>query len=149
MADAAVEFLLNNLKDLLLYHTHLIEDAKSQIEILENDLTMFKAFLEEYSTNKRNKNKALKQLMKEIRDIVYEAEDIIDTYITQTAEDKARSVFTRIFHGPAKLLNVTKKIGDISAKVKHIYNKSRIDFATLQIGSVSCLFSRENAIMVS
>ncbi|KAL0293756.1 UNVERIFIED_CONTAM: hypothetical protein Sradi_6921200 [Sesamum radiatum] len=32
MADAAVEFLLHNLQQLLLYHAHLISDARNQVE---------------------------------------------------------------------------------------------------------------------
>ncbi|KAG6389302.1 hypothetical protein SASPL_150769 [Salvia splendens] len=45
MADAAVEFLLNNLKDLLLNHSHLLTDSKQQIEDLQTDLRLFKTFL--------------------------------------------------------------------------------------------------------
>ncbi|PIN04260.1 hypothetical protein CDL12_23204 [Handroanthus impetiginosus] len=137
MADAAVEFLLENIKQLLLDQDRLIKDAKSQLQILEKDLSMFKALLEEHSTEKRNKNKALKELMRQIREVVYDAEDIIDAYVTQAAQNKTRNFLTRIVLGRAKLLSLSQNIEGIGQEVKRIYEKSRADFSTLHLGSLS------------
>ncbi|XP_073064636.1 putative late blight resistance protein homolog R1A-10 [Primulina eburnea] len=132
MADAAVEFLLENLKQLLLYHAHLILDSKTQVENLENDLRLFKAFLKD-STKKRKKDETLRELVRQIRDVVYEAEDVIDAFVTQAAEIKSKSYFKKIFFTPAKLLTVAKDVETIGAKVKNIYGKNKIDFASLNI----------------
>ncbi|XP_073140567.1 putative late blight resistance protein homolog R1A-10 [Henckelia pumila] len=132
MADAAVECLLDNLKQLLLYHANLILDAKNQVENLENDLRLFKAFLRD-STKKRKKDESLRVLVGQIRDVVYEAEDVIDAFVTQAAEIKSKNYFKRALFSPAKLLKVAKEVEEIGAKVRNVYDKNRIDFACLDI----------------
>ncbi|KAK4394878.1 putative disease resistance protein [Sesamum angolense] len=134
MADAAVEFLLDNLQQLLIYHTHLISDAKNQVEKLESDLRLFKAFLRD-STKKRRKDESLRELVRQIRDVVYEAEDIIDAFVTQAAESKSKSYFLRAFQTPVKLHGIATEIERVGVKVKDIYgDKNRIDFASLNVG---------------
>ena len=134
MADAAVELLLDNLQQLLIYHTHLIADVKNQVEKLESDLRLINAFLKA-STKKRRKDVILRQLVREIRDVVYEAEDIIDAFVTQAAESQAKNYFLRAFETPVKLHSIATQIEKVSATVKEIYgDKSRIDFAVLNVG---------------
>ncbi|KAK6123585.1 hypothetical protein DH2020_042674 [Rehmannia glutinosa] len=134
MADAAVEFLLENLQQLLLYHAHLISDAKNQVEKLEKDLRLFKAFLKD-STKKRRKDNSLRELVGQIRDVVYEAEDVIDAFVTQAAESKSKNYFLRAFQTPVKLLSIAKDVEAVGGKVREIYgDKSRIDFASLTVG---------------
>ncbi|KAL8457119.1 hypothetical protein ACS0TY_034278 [Phlomoides rotata] len=134
MADAAVEFLLENLQQLLLYHTSLISNAKEQVEKLDNDLRLFKAFLRD-STKKRRKDEGLRELVRQIRDVVYEAEDIIDAFVTQAAESKSKNYFLRAFQTPAKLLTIAKEVEKIGAKVRGIYgDKGKFDFASLGVG---------------
>ncbi|KAL2243760.1 UNVERIFIED_CONTAM: putative disease resistance protein [Sesamum indicum] len=134
MADAAVQFLLDNLQQLLIYHTHLIADAKNQVEKLESNLRVFNAFLKD-STKKRRKDESLRELVRQIRDVVYEAEDIIDAFVTQAAESKAKNYFLRAFETPVKLHSIATQIEKVSATVKEIYgDKSRIDFAALNVG---------------
>ncbi|XP_011072129.1 putative late blight resistance protein homolog R1A-10 [Sesamum indicum] len=134
MADAAVQFLLDNLQQLLIYHTHLIADAKNQVEKLESDLRLINAFLKA-STKKRRKDVILRQLVREIRDVVYEAEDIIDAFVTQAAESQAKNYFLRAFQTRVKLDSITTQVEKVCATVKEIYgDESRIDFAALNVG---------------
>ncbi|KAK4394848.1 putative disease resistance protein [Sesamum angolense] len=134
MADAAVEFLLDNLQQLLIHHAHLISDAKNQVEKLESDLRLFKAFLRD-STKKRRKDDSLRVLVRQIRDVVYEAEDIIDALVTQAAESKSKSYFSEVFYTPGKLHSIIKDIEIVSDKVKEIYgDETRIDFDNLVVG---------------
>nr|AGX27500.1 NBS-LRR class resistance protein Fy2-Ry2 [Sesamum indicum] len=136
MADAAVEFLLENLKQLLLYNANLILDIKVQVEFLYNDLSLFKAFLKD-STEKRSKHETLKELVKQIRDVVYEAEDAIDTFVAHAAVHKARKHIEKAFHifdYPAKLRSVAKDIEQIRAKVKDIYENKKFGFEALHVG---------------
>ncbi|XP_057801879.1 putative late blight resistance protein homolog R1A-10 [Salvia miltiorrhiza] len=128
MADAAVEFLLNNLKDLLLYHSHLITDTKKQIETLEMDLRLFNAFLKD-SLRKRRKDERTKVLVRNIRDVVYEVEDVIDAFITQAMEKKATSSFFKFWKPSVNLHEIGVKVEEVRTKVE----KARIDFADLSV----------------
>ncbi|KAK4428142.1 putative late blight resistance proteinR1C-3 [Sesamum alatum] len=129
MADAAVDFLLENLHNLQIYHSHLINKAKHRFEKLESNLRLFKAFLKD-SVKKRREDEGLRDLASEIRDVVYEAEDIIDALVTQAADSNTRSYFRRAFDTKVKFLNVVKDMETIGAKVIEAYgNNTWIDFA--------------------
>lgn len=129
MADAATEFLLKNLQQLLLYHFNLIKDGKTQVEELENNLRLFKAFLKD-TTKKRRKDDSLQEVVRQIRDVVYEAEDVVDAFVTQAAEIRSRSYFVKAFKGPVDLLNIAKKVEAVGVTVNKIYGgKGRIEFA--------------------
>ncbi|KAK6116359.1 hypothetical protein DH2020_049821 [Rehmannia glutinosa] len=139
MADAAVEFLLENLKQLLLYNATLILDVKDQVEYLYNDLSLFKAFLKD-STEKRSQHGVLKELVKQIRNVVYEAEDAVDTFVAHAAVHKARKPIEKAFHifdYPAKLRSVAREIELIRAKVKDIYEHKKFGFEVIQVGDGS------------
>ncbi|KAL0356277.1 UNVERIFIED_CONTAM: putative disease resistance protein [Sesamum radiatum] len=131
MADAAVEFLLDNLQQLLNYRAHLIGDAENQVEKLERNLRLLRAFLSD-STKKRRKDESLRELVRQICNVVYEAEDIIDAFVTQAADSQSKSYFSEAFNTPAKLNSIVNDMEKLSAKV--IDDKNRIDFAGLNFG---------------
>lgn len=148
MADAAVEFLLENLKQLLLYNAKLILDIKDQVEFLYNDLTLFKAFLRD-STEKRSKHEYLKELVKQIRNVVYEAEDAIDSFVAHAAVHKARKPIQKALHMfdyPAKLRNVARMIEVIRTKVKDIYENKRFGFEGVNVGDGSNGTTKEKKV---
>ncbi|KAH6838113.1 hypothetical protein C2S53_001204 [Perilla frutescens var. hirtella] len=128
MADAAVEFLLNNLKDLLLYHSKLITETKSQIESLEKDLRIFKAFLKD-SVKKRRKDEQTKVLVQNIRDVVYEVEDVLDAFVTQLIEKKSKNYFLKFWKSPVDLHTIGKQVEDVKKKVE----QARIDYANHKV----------------
>lgn len=125
MADAAVEFLLGNLKQLLVYNAHLISNVKDQVESLCNDLRLLAAFVKE-TTESRSKHAVVKELVRRIRIEVYKAEDIVDMYVFHASVQKARTNFVKVLvHLPdysMKLRGVGKEIQDIRGRVKEIYD---------------------------
>lgn len=150
MADAAVEFLLENLKQLLLYNASLILDVKDEVELLYNDLTLFKAFLKD-STEKRSKHETLKEIVKQIRNVVYDAEDAIDTFVAHAAVHKARKNIGRaihVFDYSAKLRSVGHEIQLIRRKVKDIYENKKFGFEALHVGGGSDRAIKEKKVKV-
>ncbi|CAI9779255.1 unnamed protein product [Fraxinus pennsylvanica] len=150
MSDAALTFLLENLKQLLCYKADLILDVKDQVEFLYDDLSLFKAFLKD-STEKRNKNATLQELVKQIRDVVYVAEDTVDTFVAQAAVHKSRTSIERAFHifdYPAKLRRVGKKIEGIRARVMDIYDNKKFGLEALQDGERSTKSKEKKAPIV-
>ncbi|KAK1416278.1 hypothetical protein QVD17_32067 [Tagetes erecta] len=124
MADAAVEFLLGNLKQLLVYNAHLISTVKDQVDSLCNDLRLLAAFVKE-TTESRSKNAVVKELVRRIRIEVYKAEDIVDMYVFYASMHQTRTHFAkalRITDYPMKLRSVGKEIQDIRGRVKEIYD---------------------------
>uniref|UniRef100_A0AAU7LKX8 NLR required for cell death 0 n=1 Tax=Ipomoea aquatica TaxID=89636 RepID=A0AAU7LKX8_IPOAQ len=133
MADAVVEFLLENLKQLLLYHVELLSGVKDQVESLHRELSLMKAFLKD-SREKRSEYEYVRELVSQITIVAYEAEDIIDTFVVDAAAQKARSTMKRMIYAfdySSKLRNVAKEIETIKVKVKEIYDKKLFGIESL------------------
>ncbi|KAL4573301.1 hypothetical protein LXL04_020101 [Taraxacum kok-saghyz] len=133
MADAVVEFLLENLKQLLLYNSDLIYGVKGQVDSLHRELSLMNAFLKD-AKEKRNEYKYVRELVGQIRDVAYEAEDIIDTFVVNATMQKERSTFNKIVHVfdyPTKLRSVAKDIEAIKTKMKEIYDNKMFGIEAL------------------
>lgn len=138
MAEAALDSLLDNLKQLLLYHTHLINDAKDPIQKLENGLRLFKEFLRKADRNRRKDDDTLSMITNQIRDIVYEAEDTIDTLVSHAAKIKSRSRLFRAFVSPVNLQPIVTKVDEISRRVRDKdYRRIKFDFDRSEVISLS------------
>ncbi|XP_047944943.1 late blight resistance protein R1-A-like [Salvia hispanica] len=94
MADAATEFVLNNLKELVLHEAHLINDTEGNIKKLESDLLHFQAFLKD-TVKMRKSNERIRLMRKEIHDAVYDVEDIIDAFMVKNRETGKSSRFVK------------------------------------------------------
>ncbi|KAL1552080.1 disease resistance RPP8-like protein 3 [Salvia divinorum] len=117
MAEAATEFLLNNLKEVVKHHVHLVRDAKGNIEKLERDLNAFKAFLKD-TVKIRKKEEKIMNMWKEIHDVVYEIEDVIDFYLAKTNEEGRQGRFARLMKNRAATLHsVGQKVENIKGRV--------------------------------
>ncbi|KAA8529799.1 hypothetical protein F0562_034344 [Nyssa sinensis] len=116
MADATIQFLLENLNQLLRYNVNLIHEVRDEVGALCDGLTMLKAFLKD-TIKKHSEFEFVKQLVRCIRDVTYDTEDVIDT-----------SCF--------KLLSRR-------AKVKEIYDNKWYNIEALQFGESSSRGLRE------
>ncbi|PIN16046.1 hypothetical protein CDL12_11302 [Handroanthus impetiginosus] len=131
MADAAVTFLLENLQKLVLDQVHLISDAEYELSQLRNELEIMKSFLED-SAYKRVKGKVFKTLEKQIREVVYIAEDTIDSCISQAAAE--RSSFSLRSYLSTKRLGLAREVKTLrEEKVKPVFDDARFRFAALPI----------------
>ncbi|PIN08450.1 Apoptotic ATPase [Handroanthus impetiginosus] len=135
MEDLAVDFLLQNLQRLQIYRPHLIREAENHLETLENNLRLFKAFLNDDATKKAlTQNDSVLGLVCEINEVVYELEDIIDAVVSQAAESKTKNYFLRAFPTPPeKLLAIVKDVESFGFTIRDMYEaRSTIDFAGVQ-----------------
>ena len=97
MADCVVSFLLQNLTQLLTQESKLLLGVKVQVRSLKNELSLINAFLKNIE-GKRHDNELVKEVVSQIRDVVYEAKDVIDTYIITVAEHRIRSKLRKLIH---------------------------------------------------
>ncbi|KAL0335564.1 UNVERIFIED_CONTAM: putative late blight resistance proteinR1A-10 [Sesamum radiatum] len=144
MAEAAVTFLLENLQQLVADQLSLISGAQNELEQLQNELDLMKSFLED-SASKRVKSELFKTLEKQIRDIVYTAEDTIDTCVSQAA---AGSWFKRNLN--PNRLSLAKEVQSLrEEKVKPAFEDARMKFATLQIADAPPLLDTSDPRKIS
>ncbi|KAL0417280.1 UNVERIFIED_CONTAM: putative late blight resistance proteinR1A-10 [Sesamum latifolium] len=99
-------------------------DLKEQVERLKMNVRVFKAFLKDSIHVKRWTEERL-ELASQMRDVVYEAEDIIDAFMMQPApaDSETKSYFSRPSgRTQAKLLRgITRDVETIGAKVRRIH----------------------------
>ncbi|XP_057801692.1 uncharacterized protein LOC131016908 [Salvia miltiorrhiza] len=79
MADAALERLLEKLQQLLLYEAQLVKNVKTQLEKLEMNLRVFRAFLADSAQSVKDDDDAVfEELVRQASDVIYEVEDVVD-----------------------------------------------------------------------
>ncbi|XP_047947342.1 putative late blight resistance protein homolog R1A-3 [Salvia hispanica] len=130
MADAAIEFLLNNLKEQAVYHINLINNAEINIEKLKEHLVVFKAFLKD--TAKKREGDQIKEMRKKIYSAVYDCEDIIDAYISRSKESGRKNRFLAKFLGNStnSLHSIGKTVEAISGRIEQL--RKEIDLPNVE-----------------
>ncbi|XP_022887347.1 putative late blight resistance protein homolog R1B-14 isoform X2 [Olea europaea var. sylvestris] len=129
MIDATVTFIRENLKELIDSTSKQISEVNDKVKSLSDDLDFFKDFLQD-ATKKPIEDPAMEALVKQIRNAVYEAEDIVDEYVIEAAQYKSSSMFKKTKHPldhPTKLLNLAQKIKPMKAIVNEIIKKKKSD----------------------
>ncbi|KAL8529940.1 hypothetical protein ACS0TY_007130 [Phlomoides rotata] len=96
MADAAVAFLLEQVSGVIKGYAHLISGAGKEFESLKEDVESLKATLKDLG-NKSSKEHGARLIQNQIRDVVYEVEDTIDSWLTQAAALKGNPKSNRCF----------------------------------------------------
>ena len=138
--DAALGFILQNLKESVQYNTELIGGVKDNVKELCEDLETLRAFIREY-TDKYSDNEILEKLASKIRGVVYRAEDAIETYISCASVQKLRRAISKATHFVdyiSDLRAVGKEIEKVSKDVQEIYqNRAALGFAAMQIEEIS------------
>ena len=128
MADSVVTFLLQNLTQLLAQESKLLGGVENQVRLLQNELSLINVFLQN-TKGKRHGNELVKQVVSQIRDVAYEAEDIIDTFIVTVTKHRRRGKLRKVIHcfdRAIALHEVANKIESIKTVIKEIYdNRSK------------------------
>ncbi|GMY35968.1 putative disease resistance RPP13-like protein 3 [Fagus crenata] len=127
MADSVVSFLLANLTQLLTQESNLLGGVQDQVRILHNELEMIGVFLR--STEGKRDDNLVKVVVSQIRDVAYEIEDVIDTFIVTATKHSKRSKVSKLiysFDRVTKLHEVASKTESIKKVIKEIYdNRSK------------------------
>ncbi|XP_027352765.1 putative disease resistance RPP13-like protein 3 [Abrus precatorius] len=119
MVDATVSFLLQNLSRLLEDEIKLLSGVKNKINLLSNELRFLKIFLKD-STGKRS-DEVVKEVVNQIRDVVFMAEDVVDIYVASVAKHRSRNIVSKLFHLKQRVM----VLQDVDAEIENI--KNRID----------------------
>ncbi|XP_030941901.1 putative late blight resistance protein homolog R1B-8 [Quercus lobata] len=122
MADSVVSFLLENLTQLLTKESKLLLGVKDQVRSLKNELSLINLFLQK--TEGKRQDELVKEVVSQIRDVAYEAEDVIDTFImTVTEHRRRRSKLRKLIHSCERAITfheVASKIESIKIINKEI-----------------------------
>ncbi|KAJ4821428.1 Nbs-lrr resistance protein [Rhynchospora pubera] len=137
MAESVVSFVLVKLGDAFVKEVLHLHGVTAQVEKVSRELTRIQAFLKDADT-KHVVNERQKQWVKEVRDLAYWIEDVIDTFLLMVPETKPgkREAIMRLFVKTKKLPAVHKlgdEINQIMARIQEI-NESRVTYGITNIG---------------
>lgn len=88
MAEDALNFLAQNVQQLVAEQYHLVSVAENEVKLLVADVDLLTAFLKELGKQPL-KEDLLKQYGIEARDVAYQGGDIIDECVTRAARGKS------------------------------------------------------------
>ncbi|WRX12401.1 NB-ARC - like 10, partial [Theobroma cacao] len=83
MAQSIVSLTIERIADLLIHEALFLNDVKEEVESLKGELERMKSFLKDVD-RKQEQDERLRARVREIRDLAYDAEDVIDSYILKT-----------------------------------------------------------------
>ncbi|XP_057958694.1 disease resistance RPP8-like protein 3 [Malania oleifera] len=125
MADIAISYVMQKLTDLL-NEAVFLRGVTGQVNCLQNELQWMQCFLKDANAKQGN-DERVRDWIAEIRDVAYDVEDIIDTFIIRV-ESRKRSFFARyacVINENLSLLNeVGKEIEAIHDRI-HKISRSR------------------------
>ncbi|KAL2895995.1 hypothetical protein RDABS01_000529 [Bienertia sinuspersici] len=137
MADSILTSLVQQLGALVLEEYKVLSGVGDQLKLLENELKFMKKFLRN-SEGKQKEHELVRELVDQIKEVAFEAEDIIETFLLNAEIQKQRKMFGKAFNYPKYMLllhNMASQIGGIKTSIEDIYaNKERFQ---IEIGEGS------------
>ncbi|KAK9289072.1 hypothetical protein L1049_017543 [Liquidambar formosana] len=105
MVDAIVSFAVERLGDLLIREVTSLQGVKDEVEWLKNELGRMQCFLQDAEEKQGGDNRqAIGKWIKDVKDVAYDAEDVIDTFILKTL--KFVDIYEWITINPVNLINL-------------------------------------------
>ncbi|KAI8529686.1 hypothetical protein RHMOL_Rhmol12G0243900 [Rhododendron molle] len=143
MTDTAVDIFLETLKQLTTSsNLDFIIDEKHQLHSLEEEIRYLRGFLMT-TEKKRNEHLEVMKLVRQIRDVVSEAENIVELFVIRAfkadpsekkerkkkkkKKKKKKAIHENQDHLSLDLESVKKEIKTLTAEVKKIYDENMYD----------------------
>ncbi|KAG4127872.1 hypothetical protein ERO13_D10G237008v2 [Gossypium hirsutum] len=123
MAEAIVSLAVERISELLIREAVFLKDVKEEVESLNTELKRMQCFLEDVN-GKAEQDTRLRNRVSEIRDLAYDAEDLIDSFILERAHQGGFQGivkrFTSICTKPYHLHKIGVQVKAIQTKLQNI-----------------------------
>ncbi|KAG5534165.1 hypothetical protein RHGRI_022337 [Rhododendron griersonianum] len=86
MVDAVVSFVVERLGDLLIEQVVFLQGVRDEVAWLKRTLNMMSCFLKDAEEKQQDGDHRVRQWISDVRDVAYDAEDIIDNFILKVEE---------------------------------------------------------------
>ncbi|OVA18807.1 Disease resistance protein [Macleaya cordata] len=146
MVEAVVTFFLQKLNDLITQETNLLSGVDEQVRHLLNKLEWMRLFLKDADV-KHKQDEKLKLWVRQIRDVTYHAEDVIDEFMVKISQHRHENgvgfvgSLTRCItctHKLPILHELANRIKEINNTMEEISsNRSNYDIKSIEVGESS------------
>ncbi|EOY32406.1 Cc-nbs-lrr resistance-like protein [Theobroma cacao] len=147
MADTTVNLAIDKLIVLLTQEVNLLIGVHREVAELKDELESIRSFLKDADSKleKENVSSSVKIWVKQVREVAYRIEDVIDEYMLCMAKHRDQRCFKAFLHTIACLVKtvrprheITSKIQDIKRSIREIKERSqRYSFNSLELGGSS------------
>ncbi|XP_017982361.1 PREDICTED: disease resistance protein RPM1 [Theobroma cacao] len=147
MADTTVSLAIDKLIVLLTQEVNLLIGVHREVAELKDELESIRSFLKDANSRleKENVSSSVKTWVKQVREVAYRIEDVIDEYMLCMAKRRDQRGFKAFLHTIACLVKtvrprheITSKIQDIKRSIREIKERSqRYSFNSLELGGSS------------
>ncbi|KAF5464043.1 hypothetical protein F2P56_014154 [Juglans regia] len=147
MAEAIVSIVVERLGDLLIQKAISLHGVSDQVELLQDELKMIQSLLKDADA-RQNERDSVRQWVADIRDVAYDAEDIIERYALKVGSRKGGGIknvlkrFACILGEAGTIFQTNSDIGKITKRIStlnsHLQNYG-IKFDSREGGGPSSL----------
>ncbi|XP_058109111.1 putative disease resistance protein At1g50180 [Magnolia sinica] len=136
--ESVVGFLLQKLTDPIIQEAIFLDGVRDQVEWLEEEFTRMRCFLKDADA-KQDSDVRVKNWVRNVRNVAYDAEDAIDIFVFKIAPLRQRGFLGRIrryafiFHDLSALHKLGLEIERIKTKISSI-SESRLAYGIENIG---------------
>ncbi|KAF8409795.1 hypothetical protein HHK36_005874 [Tetracentron sinense] len=128
MAESVVSFLIEKLESLLVEEAGLLRGVGSEVRDLRDEFESMRAFLRDADTRGES-NEVLRAWVKQVRQVAYDTEDVLDEFLLQMAQHSKSIAFLRKPTRPFKELKrrhqIATQIQEIKTRVRDIKERSQ------------------------
>ncbi|PSS19076.1 Disease resistance protein [Actinidia chinensis var. chinensis] len=131
MVDAVVSFVVQRLGELLVEQVIFLQGVRDEVQWLRNKLEYMLCFLEDAEEKQDDGDRRIQKWISDIRDVAYDAEDIIDNFIVEVEEGRTpknmglKGWFEKYLCICSKQANLVKQatLYDIGTKINSLKNR--------------------------
>ncbi|KAG6730581.1 hypothetical protein I3842_01G087700 [Carya illinoinensis] len=129
MADAIVSIVVERLADLLIQEAISLHGVSKQVKQLQNELKLIQNLLKDADA-RQNENHSVRQWVADMRDVAYDAEDIIERYALKVGSRKESGGiqnvlkrFVRILREAKAIYQTSSEIGEITKRISTLSSR--------------------------
>ncbi|KAH7674202.1 P-loop containing nucleoside triphosphate hydrolase protein [Dioscorea alata] len=159
MAQSIVSTVVGKLGELLIKEVNFLQGVDEELTSLQSDFQWFQAFLKDADATIQGGNERAKTWVNQVRDVAYDAEDIIDTYIFKIHQHRRgshgcfSSLMTTYACHPSRLTilhELGNEIGKVKRRAEEISaNRSKYGIDSVGATSSGSLTSNEARLPLS
>ncbi|KAF2296137.1 hypothetical protein GH714_036315 [Hevea brasiliensis] len=122
MVEAIVSFAIERIADVLVREASLLHGVRDEVQQLQTELRGIRCFLKD-ADSKQDQDERVRNWVAEIRDIAYEAEDVIDTFLLLRAETGSRKRVCGLIKKITSMFTKVPNLHEIGTQIKSIQAK--------------------------
>jgi disease resistance protein RPM1 len=118
MTETAVALVINELVQLIVHESKLLRGVHREVVDIRDELESIQCFLKD--ADKGDLQDGFKTWVKQVREVAYHIDDVIDEYVLHMAQRRHQQSFIAFLHKICRLLKTIKPHHDIATKIQDI-----------------------------